>query len=663
MSCETAIVIGGVTQADRTMSRRGRQGHRQQVYGDRSVKHTIAGSMRGASVALGGLIVLVTAAVPSVQAQVCEFSRDDDPSDLPPDTFRSCVEAANKDDDTDTVRGDDPSTVTLTSRVNVTSSMTIDGLNPFTLLNPTERALILSDGNTLTIAEPITIRTKGNVSLGIEALGGNNEIVVSGAIQTKEAGAYGIVTEGGNNTIDVAGTIQTKEAGAYGIWAQNGSDTIDVSGTIETEGASASGILVQLGNNEIDVSGAIRTTGDSGYGIEAQDGNNTIDVSGTVQTTGTNADGVRVSGDNNTVILSGLISTTRARAVQFLSSGNDNRLELRPGFSITGNVVSGDANNTLTLGGEGVASFDVGTIGARAQFRGFDHFENRGSATWTLTGDNPGTDWDIKAGTLIVNGRLGAVDVANGGVLGGSGTVGATTVRGGATIAPGNSIGTLTIDGDLTLNAGSVYQVEVDGKASDRIVVTRAATLNGGTVVMSGDGVPFIDYTILTADGGITGTFAGASSDFIFLDALLGYSANAISLRLERNDIAFARVAATPNQRAVAGGLDSLSFGNALYDAVVTLDGPGARQAFEQLSGEVHASAATALSGSSGNVRSVVTRRFQAGFAPPLARTPGTPRGRRAATTFPLTAYTSYGSAAEQGAASGHGAWGEVFGS
>ena len=198
------------------------------------------------------------------------------------------------------------------------------------------------------------------------------------------------------------------------------------------------------------------------------------------------------------------------------------------------------------------------------------------------------------------------------------------------------------------------------------IVVNGVARLAGSVLHVgeTGNYRPFSEYTILTATGGFDGTtFDGASSDFTFLDALLGYSANAVTLRLERNDIAFARVAATPNQRAVAGGLDSLSFGNALYDAVVTLDGPGARQAFEQLSGEVHASAATALSGSGGNVRSVVSRRFQAGFAPPLARTPGTPPGRRAATTFPLTAYASYGSAAEQGAASGHGAWGEVFGS
>jgi len=175
MSCETAIVIGGVTHADRTMPRRGRQGHRQQVYGDRSVKHTIAWSMRGASVALGGLIVLVTAAVPSVQAQVCEFSRDDDPPDLPPNTFRSCVEEANVGPAINTVRGAflSPSKVTLQlGRTAITSSMTIDGRDLLTLFNQFTTALALSGGNTLTIATPITIQTEAGAGYGIEATGG-----------------------------------------------------------------------------------------------------------------------------------------------------------------------------------------------------------------------------------------------------------------------------------------------------------------------------------------------------------------------------------------------------------------------------------------------------------------------------------------------------------
>jgi len=102
-------------------------GHRQQVYGGYQVKNTAAGRVRGASVALGGLMALVAAAVPSAQAQVCEFSRDDDPAKPEPDTFRDCVDQANGDAVIDTVRGGGPSTVSLTlGKVFITSSMTLD---------------------------------------------------------------------------------------------------------------------------------------------------------------------------------------------------------------------------------------------------------------------------------------------------------------------------------------------------------------------------------------------------------------------------------------------------------------------------------------------------------------------------------------------------------
>jgi outer membrane autotransporter protein len=87
------------------------------------------------------------------------------------------------------------------------------------------------------------------------------------------------------------------------------------------------------------------------------------------------------------------------------------------------------------------------------------------------------------------------------------------------------------------------------------------------------------------------------------------------------------------------------------------LGAPSARQAFDQLSGEVHASGIAALIGSSGNVRSILSRRFQTGLA-----------NRRAATSFPLASYASFGSSAEHsegagGQALGYAAWGQVFGS
>ncbi|HAJ41962.1 MAG TPA: hypothetical protein DCM00_04770, partial [Alcanivorax sp.] len=57
---------------------------------------------------------------------------------------------------------------------------------------------------------------------------------------------------------------------------------------------------------------------------------------------------------------------------------------------------------------------------------------------------------------------------------------------------------------------------------------------------------------ILTADGGLSGRFDAADSDYLFLDASLLYDTNNVDLELRRNDVRFAALARTPNQRAAA---------------------------------------------------------------------------------------------------------------
>lgn len=120
--------------------------------------------------------------------------------------------------------------------------------------------------------------------------------------------------------------------------------------------------------------------------------------------------------------------------------------------------------------------------------------------------------------------------------------------------------------------------------------------LNGGSVVhigLDGNYRPFTTYTILTAAGGVQGVFSNITSSFAFLDPTLGYSANAATLTLARNDINFSDVAVTPNQGEVANGVEELSFGNPLFDTVLLLDENGALLAFYQLSGEIYPSLLT----------------------------------------------------------------------
>ncbi|CAN7484158.1 autotransporter domain-containing protein [Bosea sp. LjRoot237] len=250
---------------------------------------------------------------------------------------------------------------------------------------------------------------------------------------------------------------------------------------------------------------------------------------------------------------------------------------------------------------------------------GTGSFTKAGAGLLTLTGNSSafsGTT-TIENGTLVINGSLGGtVDVLAGGRLQGSGAVSNMSVSG--TIAPGNSIGTLNIAGNVTFAAGSIYEVEVNAAGqSDKIVAGGTATIAGSSVKVLadiGNYAPQTRYTILTANGGRSGTFSGVTSNLAFLDPSLSYDANNVYLTMIRNNIGFAGVGLTGSQIATGGGVESLGWGSPLYDAVVTLSAPQAQQAFEQLSGEIHASARTALIEDSRFIRNAVNDRIRAAF-------------------------------------------------
>ncbi|MGJ7525134.1 autotransporter domain-containing protein [Variovorax sp. GB1P17] len=221
-----------------------------------------------------------------------------------------------------------------------------------------------------------------------------------------------------------------------------------------------------------------------------------------------------------------------------------------------------------------------------------------GAVRYTGNGSAFTGSLQVTGGVLSVNGSLGGtLNIESGGTLKGSGSVGSTVLASGATLAPGNSIGTLTVNGDFTFAPGSRYQVETDPSgASDLLRVTGTATLGGASViVLAADGKwsPTTTYTILTS-GTRVGTFGSVSSNFAFLDPSLSYKGGDVMLSLVRNTVAFPAVGITLNQRASGAALDSLG-GGLLYNAVVQLDAPTARLAFDQLSGELHASVRSAL--------------------------------------------------------------------
>ena len=281
------------------------------------------------------------------------------------------------------------------------------------------------------------------------------------------------------------------------------------------------------------------------------------------------------------------------------------------GVSLQGGVILGPG--TLTS----ATDYDLRSGGVSASLGGNVGLRKSSGGSVVLHGAHTYTGLtSVESGTLVVNGSLaGSVSVASGGRLGGNATIGGSVTSGG-TLAPGNSIGTINVAGNLVLQPGSTYEVETEpgGTAADLIHVAGTATLAGQVLHIGFDGAyaPLATYTILTADGGVAGTFDGVASTLAFLDPTLGYTANSVLLTLARNEASFASVAGTPNQRAAAAGVESLGSGNAVFDAVLGLDAAGARQAFDALSGEVHASLKSGLIEDSRFVREAALARLQA---------------------------------------------------
>lgn len=257
-----------------------------------------------------------------------------------------------------------------------------------------------------------------------------------------------------------------------------------------------------------------------------------------------------------------------------------------------------------------------------------------GSGTLNYNGNSSA----FTGNTVIANGALvvgsdaadanailgGSFAVATGGTLGGHGTVGSgpesvVTIASGGTIAPGNSIGTFTVNGDLTFNAGSIYEAEITpALESDLIDVNGVATINGGTVhALKAAGVytPGSRWAIIGADGGVSGAFDALDQNMPFVNLALSYDANHVYIDAVRNTVAFCDISETRNQCATGNGLESTGGGNSVYDMVAALpNGASAREALNQLSGEIHASVKTALIEDSHFLRDAAINRIRIAF-------------------------------------------------
>lgn len=287
----------------------------------------------------------------------------------------------------------------------------------------------------------------------------------------------------------------------------------------------------------------------------------------------------------------------------------------------------------------------------------------------------------IKAGgTLGGNGTLGQTEIQSGGHISpGDGNIGTLTLK-----RYLNFIGESFYDVDIA-GDGRSDQLLVAGKTtiSDRAKV-QVTALDPQASYKTGQ-----SYRILTSDGGIDGQFAAAVSKSAFLDVALNHSANAVDLTIAQKDTGgenpggenpggenpggenpggenpggenpggenpggenpggenpggenpggenpgsgkpgiFQTVAESSNQWNTAGALSTLVQSGpslALYNSLLLLSAPEAREAFNQLSGEVYPSMQSNLIAGSTQLFNVLNQRMLRLFdndslpIPPLA--------------------------------------------
>lgn len=374
-------------------------------------------------------------------------------------------------------------------------------------------------------------------------------------------------------------------------------------GTIVNGSASVTTALISGANNGIladdsnsgDIYAALSVTnygtirGDDGFGIKV------VNTAGLFSTT---------------IINYGTIfGTTYAVAM----GDGDDLFVYEAGSSVVGAVKAEGGTDTLKLG-EVDGSFDLNLLGDSATYQGFERLTLEKGSSWIVSGssDFAGTTTVDQARLLLADASLARSSVTvsgdlSGGSLGyllGTGTIGSLTVASGGVVAPGavGAAGTLAVAGDMSFAAGSSYHVSASTRGTvDLIAATGSASVDTGASLVL-DAAPGsltwgTRYTVLSADGGVTGTFGSLDSttSYLFLTPTLGSDANDIYVELERNGVALTSYASTANQRAVARSLDRFGAGaapgaSALYDTVLgQASAAVVRTAFTQLAGDVHA--------------------------------------------------------------------------
>jgi autotransporter-associated beta strand protein len=415
--------------------------------------------------------------------------------------------------------------------------------------------------------------------------------IISGSGNVVQAGIGTTILTGTNTytgtTTISAGTLQIGDGTTTGSIA--GTTGIENNGTLAFSPAAGGTTTINTaisGSGSVSIlSGTVVLTSANTYeGVTRIAENARLVLTDTANLT--HSDSVAING---TLDLTGLTAGTTLKSLSGASTGVVNlgtqNLILSSASTTFAGTIMGSGGITLQSGTQVLTGTSTGYIGATV----------------------------LSGGTLTVTGSIAnsTVAVNSGATLTGTGTVGAITVASGGTVQAGAAgAGTLTSTSNISFASGSSYVVDMTSAGATKLVTSGTATLavdgsNKGLSTIkinSADGTYALgtNLTVLTASGGLTGTFSTSTIDLFTaangtkFTSKVTYDANNVFLRVDLANLSNALgTTATRNQLAVAGGIDKAIAASATvpaaFSALGNLASGTLAPATEQLSGEIGA--------------------------------------------------------------------------
>lgn len=372
------------------------------------------------------------------------------------------------------------------------------GISVVTSVNQAIRGSVSADPGVI-VDNQGTIGTlsNGEDSIGAIELANMGTVTNSGLINS--ADGNGVILRGAGSFVNNTGTII------------GGNDGIDlVGGSITNGSALERGALIQGGGGMGilgTVAGPVTVTN---YGTILSYGADALYLQGGGSVTNygyiwsDHVVGVEMVA-NGTITNYGTIQADHTgAAVRFGAAGGT--LKLGTGSSVIGNVIGG-GNGALVLEGSGSLA---------ATTSGFATLTMQGTE-WSLLGTVAATNTEVQTGTLRLGGSsqlTSAIQVDSGATVIGTGNavVGSLTVQNGGKVWPGTETGNgnLTITGNYVQQAGGTLVINTTPSGASKLAVVGTATLNGVLSVnsLAGDYARSTSYIVLSAAGGMTGTFS-----------------------------------------------------------------------------------------------------------------------------------------------------------